>query len=86
MKYILTTTFDTVRGQMTQPPQFAENDAAAIRDWSYAIKQLSQDKDCRIPVTDLQLFKIGEIDTETRVITPCNEFLANGGQFQKVGD
>lgn len=83
MKLVLTTTKDVVTGEMAQQPQMFRNDADALRSFSYAMKQLKADSS--IPVTDYQLYKIGEIDTQTMEITPCIEFLANGAQFA-VGD
>lgn len=80
MKLVLTTTKDVVTGEMTQAPQMFRNTAEAVRAWGFAIKQLRDEKSVT-PVTDLQLYKIGEIDTETMEIKPCVEYLATGGQF-----
>lgn len=79
MKLILTTTKDVVTGEMAQTPQMFRNEAEATRAFAHAMKQLKGDSS--IPVSDYQLYKIGEIDTQTMEITAKVEFLANGAQF-----
>lgn len=79
MKLVITTTKDVVTGEMAQQPQMFRNIEESKRAFAYAMKQLKNDS--AIPVTDYQLYKIGEIDTRTMEITPCVEFLANGAQF-----
>lgn len=79
MKLVLTTTKDVITGEMAQQPQMFRNEAEAQRAFGHAMRQLKGES--AIPVTDYQLYKIGEIDTQTMEITPCVEFLANGGQF-----
>lgn len=83
MKLILTTTKDVVTGEMAQQPMMFRNEAEATRAFAHAMKKLKGDSS--IPVTDYQLYKIGEIDTQTMEIIPKVEFLANGAQFS-VGE
>lgn len=81
MKLVLTAVKDVVTGEMSTQPQMFRNVAESERSFKQAMSSL---KDGAIPATDYQLFKIGEIDTQTMEITPCVEFLANGGQFLGV--
>ena len=82
MKYILTTTKDKVMKQSQRAINLYENNEVAERAWGNGIKMLlNQGNTEMIPVNDLELWKIGEIDTETMEITPCKEFICAGAQF-----
>lgn len=82
MKYIITTTKDKVMGQCQRVVNLNENEAVAERAWGNGIKMiLQQGNPEMIPVNDLELWKIGELDTETMEITPCKEYICAGAQF-----
>ena len=83
MKMILVVTKDTVTGECTTAPQMNRNELDAKRSWGLAIAQINANNPNNIPIKDYQLFKIGTFDTETLVIEPCIEFLANAQEFIK---
>lgn len=82
MKFNLYVTKDVVAGEATSGISQYNNDAVAKRAWGSAIEQIvnSGNKD-KIPVKDLQLFKIAEYDTVTLDVTPCNEYICSGAEF-----
>lgn len=81
MKTILVVTKDIITGEAVTSPQMAKNEAEAKRSWGVSIANLAKNNIKNTPVEDYQLFKVGEMDTETLQITPCVEFLANGPDF-----
>lgn len=82
MKIGLYVTKDTVAGEATSQITMYKNEALAKRSWGNAIENIiATGNPEKVPVKDLQMFKIGEFDTETLEIVPCNEFIANGGEF-----
>ena len=82
MKYILTVTRDKVMKQCQRAINLYENEEVAERAWGNGIKMiLNQGNTEMIPINDLELYKIGEIDTETMEIKPCKEYICAGAQF-----
>lgn len=82
MKYILTVTKDTVAEQCQRNIMLYENKEVAKRAWGNGINLiLKQGNPDNIPVGDLELWMVGEIDTNTMEITPCKEFIVAGAQF-----
>lgn len=79
MKLVLTCTKDVVTGEMATQPQMFRNIAESERSFKQAMVALKNSDG--IPATDYQLYKLGEIDTQTMEITPCVEFIASGAQF-----
>lgn len=76
MIYGLYSVRDTKTGFL--PPQADQNNDSAIRNFMHACMQ--KDSLMYTHGTDFELYKIGEYDTESGIINPCNpcEFLANG--------
>lgn len=82
MRYILTVNRDTVAEDCQRQINMYENVAVAKRAWGNGINYILRNGNPdNIPVEDLQLWKIGEFDTETMAITPCKEFIAAGAEF-----
>lgn len=83
MKYSLYVTKDVIVGEAMTQINFYRNEAEAKRAWGNAISALSQNNPENIPIKDLQLYKIGEMNTETLEVVPCQEFIASGSEFIK---
>lgn len=83
MKTVLVVTVDKITGDVTNSPAMYRNIADARRAWGNAIAELSQNNPTKVPVTDLQLYQIGEFDTETLEIKPTKEYLCSGPEFIK---
>lgn len=83
MKMILTVTKDVITGEATNSPNISRNDADAKRSWGNAIAELCEHNPTKIPIKDLQLYKVGIFDTETLEITPCTEYLCSAQEFIK---
>lgn len=83
MTTILVVTVDKVTGDVTNSPAMYRNEMDAKRAWGNAISELSKNNPGNIPVTDLQLYKIAEFNTETLEITPQREYLCSGPEFIK---
>lgn len=81
MKTVLVVTVDKITGDVTNSPAMYRNIADARRAWGNAIAELSQNNPTKVPVTDLQLYQIGEFDTETLELVPCKEFLCYAVDF-----
>ncbi len=82
MKYILTVTKDTVAEEAQRAIMLYENENTAKRAWGNGINLvLKQGNPDNIPVSDLELWKIAEFDTQTMEITACKEFICSGAQF-----
>jgi len=82
MKLILTMIKDTVAEDCQRAVTPYENNATAKRAFGNGIVYILKNGNPEnIPVSDLELWKVGEIDTETMEITPCKEFIAAGAQF-----
>ena len=84
MKTILVATKDVVTGEVKGLPSMYRNEADAKRAWGDAIKYASErGNPDRIPLRDLQLYKIGDFDTESLKITAPKtaEYLCCGGEF-----
>ena len=84
MKTILVATKDVVTGEIRGLPSMYRNEAEAKRAWGDAIKYASErGNPDRLPLRDLNFFKIGEFDTESFKITPLEtaEYLCCGGEF-----
>lgn len=75
-----------MRDQITgyQTPTFELNDAAAIRNFSYAIKQ--PNTLLFASAKDFDLMKIGEFDTETGIIDPITPTLLIQGNSVVKGE
>ena len=84
MKFNLYVTKDVVAGESTSVISQYQNDAVAKRAWGNAIESIvkSGNPD-KVPVLDLQLYKIAEFDTVTLEVIPSNEFIAAGAEFVK---
>lgn len=82
MKMILCVTKDEVAGEAVSVISQYKNEALAKRSWGASIANIMQSGNPdKVPVQDLKIYKIGEFDTETLTITPCNEFIASGAEF-----
>lgn len=75
MKYPMYTYRDIKVGFM--PPQCDQSDQAAIRGFCYAVN--GNNGMMNYSPKDFDLFKIGEFDTETGVVTPCTPELLYAG-------
>ena len=82
MKLVLYVTKDSLANEAVSGISMYKNDALAKRNFKNAIEQicLAGNPD-KVPVRDLQLHKVGEFDTETLKITPCEEHVANAAEF-----
>lgn len=83
MKTVLVVTVDKITGDVTNSPAMYRNVLDAKRAWGNAIAELSQNNPGKVPVADLQLYQVGEFDTETLEIKPCKEYLCSGPEFIK---
>lgn len=82
MKMDLVVTKDEVAEEAVSVISQYKNVALAKRAWGASISNIVQSGNPeKIPVQDLKLYKIGELDTETLQITPCCEFIASGAEF-----
>lgn len=72
---------DTVTGEFLQP-FYTNNDATAIRSWSESVKQNEKENNF-IGLKDLQLYRLGEFDTETGEIKPKVVYIAKAIDFMK---
>lgn len=79
MKVILCITRDLVTGEAVTSPQIFRSVLEAERNWGMAMRQESANPS--VPVKDFQLYKVGDFDTETLVITPDVQFLHNAVEF-----
>lgn len=82
MKLGLFITKDEVAGESVSVISQYKNDALAKRSWGASIANIIESGNPdKVPVQDLKMYKIGELDTETLTITPCCEFIASGAEF-----
>lgn len=82
MKVVLTVTKDTVTGEATNSPVMSKNIAEAKRSWGNSIRVICmQGNPQNIPLKDLQLFVVGEFDTETLEIKPSTEYVCSASEF-----
>lgn len=83
MEYELYATKDTVVGEVMTQINFYRNQAEAKRGWGNAIKYLEKSNPNNIPIKDLQLYKLGTLDTTTGLITPDYKFIASSQEFME---
>ena len=83
MKTVLVCTVDKITGDVTTSPQMFRNIPDAKRSWGNAISDISKNNVQKVPVEDLQLYCIGEFDTESLELTPKREYLCSGPEFIK---
>ena len=82
MKLTVTVTKDVIAEDCQRAINLYENAATAKRAWGNGINYLLKNGNPdNIPIKDLQLWKIGEFDTQTMEFTPCKEFIAAGAEF-----
>ena len=82
MKMGLYVTKDEVAGETVSVVSQYKNEALAKRSWGASIANIVESGNPeKVPVQDLKMYKIGELDTETLIITPYCEFIASGAEF-----
>ena len=81
MTTILVVTKDVVTGEATTSPQMYRNIGEAKRAWGNAIAELSKNNPSNVPIRDLQLWQLGEFNTETLEIKPKTDLVCNAVEF-----
>ena len=82
MKLIMVTIRDTVAENCNGGISLYENVNVAKRAFENSVRIILQEGNPQnIPLNDLRQYKIGEFDTETMEITPCNEFIEAGSTY-----
>ena len=82
MKLIMVTIRDTVAENCNGGISLYENVNVAKRAFENSVRIILQDGNPQnIPLNDLRQYKIGEFDTNTMEITPCNEFIEAGSTY-----
>lgn len=82
MKLIMVTIRDTVAENCNGGISLYENVNVAKRAFENSVRIILQEGNPQnIPLNDLRQYKIGEFDTNTMEITPCNEFIEAGSTY-----
>lgn len=82
MKINLYVTRDMLAGETTSAICQFKNDALAKRNFENSMEQIVQEGNPqKIPVRDLQLFRIGVLDTETLELENSNELICNAAEI-----